>query len=242
MTTKLKEFHDTVAKLGEDAVFQAFPSKILEIHQMIQTTFFDIPSTDTTIYPPPVPISNDVTYEASFKKRKRSSEGGGGDEHARVSNDSTGARFPQLVHSNSHIQNVHEIIKRQCEDLVTLTDQVKLWVTLAIPKIEDGDNFGVQVQEEVLGELQRAQESAFNLRDTARQDYLARAKICSKLIKYPNVEDYSLALKEHDDKQQYLANQHLRDIRNMYATLTDVLHKNISKIRAPKANNTAGLY
>ena len=41
------------------------------------------------------------------------------------------------------------------------------------------------------------------------------------------------ALKEHDDKQQYLANQHLRDIRNMYATLTDVLQKNISKVGAP---------
>ena len=41
------------------------------------------------------------------------------------------------------------------------------------------------------------------------------------------------ALKEHDDKQQYLANQHLRDIRNMYATLTDVLQKNISKVGVP---------
>jgi proteasome activator subunit 3 (PA28 gamma) len=124
---------------------------------MIQTTSnpnspFHIPSsTDTTIYPPPTPISDDVTYEANVKKRKRLSEGGGS-EHARVLNDSTGARSPQLVHSNSHILNVHEIIKRQCEDLVTLTvrflirgsfgkvyvlsfqDQVKLWVTLAIPK------------------------------------------------------------------------------------------------------------
>lgn len=126
---------------------------------MIQTTSnpnssLHIPglSTDTTIYPPPAPISDDVTYAANFKKRKRSSDGGGSDEHARDSNDSTGARFPQLVHSNPHIPNVHEIIKRQCEDLVTLTvrflirgsfgkvyvssfqDQVKLWVTLAIPK------------------------------------------------------------------------------------------------------------
>ena len=126
---------------------------VREIHQMIQTTSFDIPSsTDTTIYPPPAPISNDVIYEENFKKRKRSSEGGGSDEHARVSNDSTGARFLQLVHSNSHIPNLHKIIKRQCEDLVSLTvrflirgsfgkvyvssfqDHVKLWVTLAIPK------------------------------------------------------------------------------------------------------------
>jgi hypothetical protein len=45
---------------------------------------------------------------------------------------------------------------------------------------------------EVLAELHRAQESAYNLRDVARQDFLARAKICSKLIKYPFVEDYTV--------------------------------------------------
>lgn len=45
---------------------------------------------------------------------------------------------------------------------------------------------------EVLAELHRAQESAYNLRDTARQDYLARAKICSKIVKYPNIEDYAV--------------------------------------------------
>jgi Proteasome activator pa28 beta subunit len=45
---------------------------------------------------------------------------------------------------------------------------------------------------EVLAELHRAQESAYNLRDAARQDYLARAKICSKIVKYPNIEDYAV--------------------------------------------------
>jgi hypothetical protein len=45
---------------------------------------------------------------------------------------------------------------------------------------------------EVLGELHRVQESAYNLRDATRQDYLARAKICSKIVKYPNIEDYTV--------------------------------------------------
>lgn len=45
---------------------------------------------------------------------------------------------------------------------------------------------------EVLGELHRAQESAYNIRDATRQDYIARAKLCSKLLKYPNVEDYKV--------------------------------------------------
>lgn len=50
---------------------------------------------------------------------------------------------------------------------------------------------------EVLGELHRSQESAYNIRDATRQDYIARAKLCSKLIKYPNVEDYKVCLCPH---------------------------------------------
>lgn len=45
---------------------------------------------------------------------------------------------------------------------------------------------------EVLSELLRSQESAYNIRDAARQHHLARAKICSKLIKYPHIEDYTV--------------------------------------------------
>ena len=46
---------------------------------------------------------------------------------------------------------------------------------------------------DVLSELHRSQESAFNLRDAARQDYLTRAKICTKVMKYPHVEDYAVS-------------------------------------------------
>ena len=55
-----------------------------------------------------------------------------------------------------------------------------------------GDNFGVQIQEEVLNEIHRSQESAYNLRDAARQHSLQRAKICSKVVKYPHVEDWTV--------------------------------------------------
>ena len=39
-----------------------------------------------------------------------------------------------------------------------------------------------------------------------------------------------LALKEHDEKQLYLARQHLFDIRNVYAVSTDIIQKNIVKV------------
>jgi hypothetical protein len=38
-----------------------------------------------------------------------------------------------------------------------------------------------------------------------------------------------IALKEHDEKQLYLARQHIVDLRNLYAVITDLIQKNISK-------------
>lgn len=107
----------------------------------------------------------------------------------------------------------------------------------------------MQIQEEVLNEIHRSQESAYNLRDAARQHFLQRAKISSKILKYPHIEDYTVcpnmcffvlrsltitgmqwALLEHDEKQLYTARQNLYDIRNVYAILTDIVHKNINKV------------
>lgn len=45
---------------------------------------------------------------------------------------------------------------------------------------------------EVLNELHRSQESGYNMRDGVRQHHLNRAKICSKIIKYPHMEDYAV--------------------------------------------------
>ncbi|KAF5385169.1 hypothetical protein D9615_001341 [Tricholomella constricta] len=245
IANKVEVFRKAVTKAGEDIVFSRFPAKAESF-------------TDTTVYPPQ---QDSVTNGPVHKKRKRDDNAQEVDRSAPTQTDLQYARIPSRIVANQHMsQKVHEVVKGESGELAAMIDQVKLWVTLTMPKIEDGDNFGVQIQEEVLAELHRAQESAYNLRDGARQDYLARAKICSKILKYPNIEDYTLALKEHDERQLYIARQHLLDLRNMYAVLTDLIHKNISKasrlayqtlhyhrlccqqIRAPKANNSVGLY
>lgn len=46
----------------------------------------------------------------------------------------------------------------------------------------------------------RVEESAFNLYDTVMKYYVARAKLCAKLLKYPNTLDYQMAVVELDRK------------------------------------------
>ncbi|KAJ3769360.1 proteasome activator pa28 REG alpha/beta subunit [Lentinula raphanica] len=250
LLAQTEQFRSNVKQAGEEVVFSTFPKKTLELQQLVlSTTDINSPfheaslaKIDTTVYPPPTEYSE---IDLLSKKRKLSDDTCGANEPVSpkiVQHDTQHARLPNVVLENKHVKRLHYMIKKECEELVASIDKVRLWVTLAIPKIEDGDNFGVGVQEEILNELHRAQESVYNLRDSARQHHLARAKICSKLIKYPYVEDYTSALIEHDEKQIFNARHHLLDIRDLYAALTDITQKNIVKIRTPRSNNNTGIY
>ncbi|KAF9269984.1 proteasome activator pa28, REG alpha/beta subunit [Marasmius fiardii PR-910] len=210
VAAEIEKFRKDTATSAEDIIFKMFPAKILELNQRIAMFSSNDPS--APFHPSHAKAHSDINVYPS------PSENGG----------------------NPHIRVLHEVVKKECEELAGLI--VKLWVTLTMPRIEDGDNFGVQVQEECLSELHRAQDSAYNLRDIPRQDYLARAKLASKRIKYPHIEDYKFALQEHDEKQIYFCRQRIIDIRNLYAALMDVLQKNIAKLRVPKGNNRTAMY
>ncbi|KAF9076055.1 proteasome activator pa28 REG alpha beta subunit [Rhodocollybia butyracea] len=248
LSTQVEIFNTEARIAGSEVVFSKLPRKvdrILRLEQLIlSTSNIDSPfrsrsdGTDTTVYPPPLDFS-----EEPSKKRKTSIANSTHNESSRnLQSDIQYARFPNLVLENKHVKSVQSIIKAECEELISYIDTVNLWVSSVVPKIEDGDNFGVGVLLEIMGELQRAQECAYNLRDKGLMNHLGRAKICSKLIKYPFIEDYTSALKEYDDKQIYLARQSLYDLRSLYATLTDITQKNIAKIHAPRSNNGSGLY
>ncbi|KAJ4472691.1 proteasome activator pa28 [Lentinula lateritia] len=237
LAVQTERFRSDVKQAAEKVVFSTFPKKTLELQQLVLSTtnpgspFHDanLASIDTTVYPPPLDSSD---IDGPLKKRKISTDSFDANEpsSSRINqHDTRHALLSNTVLENKHVKHLHSIIKKECEELVTSIDKVRLWVTLAIPKIEGGDNFGAGVQEEILNELHRAQDCAYNLRDSARQHHLARAKICSKLIKYPYVEDYTSALLEHDEKQIFSSRHHLLDIRDLYAALTDITQKNITK-------------
>ncbi|TFY75996.1 hypothetical protein EWM64_g8013 [Hericium alpestre] len=255
---KIEQFHQNVTTEAEDVIFRVFPSKIFELQELIASTSspsspFNLSrakeSTDPTVYPPPTVKSE----EPDTKKRKLDSVTANGTRYVELEH----ARYPNLLVTNKQLTEAQDIVKRECEKLAELCDKVRLWINISMPRVSisryianianerhfaSGDNFGVQVQEDVMSELQRSQDSCYNMRDSARQGHLNRAKICSKIIKYPHIEDYAIALKEHDQKHIYFARQSVIEICNIYAVAMDVLHKNMIKLRKPKGDNVAGLY
>ncbi|XP_035424295.1 proteasome activator complex subunit 3 isoform X1 [Cygnus atratus] len=120
--------------------------------------------------------------------------------------------------------------------------QVKMWVQLLIPRIEDGNNFGVSIQEETVAELRTVESEAASYLDQISRYYITRAKLVSKIAKYPHVEDYRRTVTEIDEKEYISLRLIISELRNQYVTLHDMILKNIEKIKRPRSSNAETLY
>ncbi|KJA25820.1 hypothetical protein HYPSUDRAFT_383267 [Hypholoma sublateritium FD-334 SS-4] len=150
------------------------------------------------------------------------------------------SKYPTFSRPNTSGHNeIHATIKKECEYLIQLTDQARMWLILTQLRYglllfidiglsvnrADCDSKISNAQDDLLTEIQLSQQSALNMRDTARKYYAARAKLCSKVVKFPDIQDYLMALQEHDEQQLFLARQYLTDIQNIYMALFEMIVK-----------------
>jgi len=133
-------------------------------------------------------------------------------------------------------------LKKEASDMLKYLSTVRLWIQLNVPRIEDGNNFGVQVQEDMISEISKAEENAFTAIDLLTKYHANRAKMISKYLKYPQVEDYAECVYEIDQKYYADIITGIRDLRNNYAGLYDSLHKNLDKILIPRSSHTAAMF
>jgi len=139
---------------------------------------------------------------------------------------------------NEEIEKFTNMVKEEVEELINYLDQIGLFINLHIPKIEDGNNFGVQIQEQMKGMVNGGQLSAQDFLRNIPKFHTLRAKLISKIMKYPNLEDYKKAIIELDYKQMLMLKHCVRDLRNNYWILYDVLIKNWDKIIKPKGDKS----
>jgi len=228
LKAQLTDFFQSITKVGMGAVFTKFPQKMLHLHALIQATpnpsspFHSSHIHKVTDLSGPLSINSNLSFESpSSKKRKF-------EDHGNSEVECSDLPVACFASESTHTQ-VHKIIKTECEELIELIDQAKLWITLSLSNISSLNANEICAQEDVLAEMHRAQDAALNLRNIARDDHLSRAKISSKLVKYPNITDYKRALREHDDGQLYIARRHLQDIRNIYVVLTGLIRRTFPK-------------
>jgi proteasome activator subunit 3 (PA28 gamma) len=238
-------FKDETARKAEQIILTDFPMKIKEITEKLQSPMFTVKDLsqmhheiDIPIHPSVAPVYvNGVDGVVSGCKRKRVEP---------VDEDDTKSIDPKILSEkisiNPKIEEIINFLKPEIVTVINYCSTLKLWIQLMIPKIEDGNNFGVSIQEDILSEVTKAETDATTYLDQTTRYFTLRGKMVSKILKYPSLGDYRRSVNEYDEKVYFSFKLILTELRNIYMIIYDVVIKNYVKLNEPRSSNTTSLY
>lgn len=246
-TEAAKTFNDYKTALFKEAeriVMEEFPKKVIEYDDLLKTHRFSyarlpemMPDADLNIPVPCVATANDVDGDAPATKKQKLD-----DDHSTNNGTPVYGFINGSVPCNGQLAELMDQVRPLLRDAVENVNKVKMWITLLIPRIEDGNNFGVSIQEETLGEVRNVESEAASFLDQMSRYFTSRAKLLTKVAKYPHVDDYRRAILDMDEKQFINIRLVVLEMRNHFSTLYDLITKNIEKIKKPRNSNMEMLY
>eukprot|EP00485_Elphidium_margaritaceum_P002090 CAMPEP_0202701654 /NCGR_PEP_ID=MMETSP1385-20130828/14720_1 /ASSEMBLY_ACC=CAM_ASM_000861 /TAXON_ID=933848 /ORGANISM="Elphidium margaritaceum" /LENGTH=312 /DNA_ID=CAMNT_0049359117 /DNA_START=65 /DNA_END=1003 /DNA_ORIENTATION=+ len=144
------------------------------------------------------------------------------------------ARLETNVSMNESMHNISNMITKEVIEIIHIVTAMKMSISLKIPSIQPGDNFGVEIQEEIVDDLGRSENGALDAIDQIAGYYQIRSKAISKILKWPYVEDYKDALQSFDLSHLATLKSMVIDLRNSYIILHDTITKNMDKLKRPR--------
>ena len=251
-TEMMDEFRREAETKALELVETFFPKKVVELSKAYaERAVFNLPADKVVgTLPTQETVTKQAATQAARTTKAGSVPGSRKDYLSSASENESeddGSKSPQElpdpsqeqsiltpIPSNPVIQEMAEFLKIEVEEGVQALSAVKLWIQLLVPRIEDGNNFGVEVQDEVSAEVDRNESFCLSLMRTTARYFRDRGKIAENFARHPGVEDFRQALIERDQLEYFTLRLFLQDLRDNYATLHDLIKKNLEKIIAPK--------
>lgn len=238
---QVEDFKKNLLEEAEDIANKVFPRKIIELEKIHKSDLFKIERMSLVHTKLNIPVPDPITVtslQPPSKKRKEFDDGAlDGIDGTRV------MMLPEgKVPCNAVLVELTNKVKPEICELIEHCNKLKMWIQLLIPKIEDGNNFGVSVQEETLSELRQVESEVASYLDQISRYFITRGKLITKVAKYPHVEDYRRSIKEIDEKEFLQLRLTVAEVRNTYMSVYDLIAKNKEKIKKPRNSNADAMY
>jgi predicted transglutaminase-like cysteine proteinase len=227
---------------------EALPVRIMELHDLWKSEPFqssvERAQAASKILPKASKASgDDAPAPPVGKKRKVEARGGGGSDSSDSDSDGDLAKVyarGSVIPSNDANVELAKKVRSEVITTMRLLGRLKRWVNLAVPKIEDGNNFGVEVQDDVISNIAASEDAVMNVLDKLLEQGQSRAALASKIVKFPTIEGYQAGLKDLDTYHALQLRKYVADIRDTLILLHDKMDKNWEKVVAPKGADDGG--
>ncbi|KAJ8406982.1 hypothetical protein AAFF_G00292580 [Aldrovandia affinis] len=239
---QVDDFCKQLTKEAESLVSKFFPQKIEEMEKLLQASFC-VEDLSTLRAPLDIPIPDPAKEELKRKKKeeKEAKEGKEDKEKDGKEDEEEGPTCGPIA-CNERVQRLLKETKVHIQTLKEKLNTVSMWVQLQVPNIEDGNNFGVAVQEKVFELLTNTRTKIEGFQTQISKYYSERGDAVAKASKQSHVGDYRHLVHELDENQYCELRIVVLEIRNTYAVLYDIISKNHDKIQRPRGDCKALIY
>lgn len=146
------------------------------------------------------------------------------------------------IETNEPVLDLFAELKPLILQLSDTCVNLRNWIVLLIPKAEDGNNFGVEVQEQCLVKLIEVEKQMGQILEEHAAYHLERSTIISKLMSNGEILDYSQYIYDADERQCRKLQDIAHSLRSSYNTVYHTLTNNYDKITAPRGQGNQHIH
>ncbi|XP_027698835.1 proteasome activator complex subunit 1 [Vombatus ursinus] len=237
---KVDFFRKELCAQAEMLLATFFPTKISELDEFLKDPSLNEADLSLLKAPLDIPVP-DPAKEKEKEERRKQEEKDDKDGKKKEEDEDKGPPCGP-VSCNEKIVALLGRLKPEIKDVKEQLNLVSMWLQLQVPRIEDGNNFGVAVQEKVFELMTTLRTKLDGFHTQISKYFSERGDAVAKAAKQPHVGDYRQLVHELDEAQYGETRLMVMEIRNTYAVLYDIILKNYEKIKKPRGDTKGMIY
>ncbi|XP_029384478.1 proteasome activator complex subunit 2 [Echeneis naucrates] len=230
---KVENFRQSLYQEAENLFSVYIPVKILALDALLRHDDLSITNMSSLQAPLDIPIPDPPSPE----DEEMETEGNEEDEKKKKKAPKCG-----FIKGNEKIMMLLEKVKPEIVALRETIIVASCWIQHLIPKIEDGNDFGVAIQEKILERIAAVKTKVDTFQTDINKYFSERGDAVAKASKDTHVMDYRSLVHEKDEAIYSQIRVIVLDMRGFYAEFYDIISKNLEKVTNPKGEEKPSMY
>uniref|UniRef100_A0A8D2AKA8 Proteasome activator complex subunit 2 n=1 Tax=Sciurus vulgaris TaxID=55149 RepID=A0A8D2AKA8_SCIVU len=234
-------FRQNLFQEAEEFLYRFLPQKIIYLSQLLHEDSLNVADLTSLRAPLDIPIPDpppkDDEMETDKQEKKEGNGKGKGPNLFFLAVPKCG-----FLPGNEKVLALLALVKPEVWTLKEKCILVITWIQHLIPKIEDGNDFGVAIQEKVLERVNAVKTKVEAFQTSISKYFSERGDAVAKASKETHVMDYRALVHERDEAAYGELRAMVLDLRAFYAELYHIISSNLEKIVNPKGEEKPSMY